>query len=95
VLGQSTEGTITPRPVLDAGRLRIEVAETNLGTIQLPAIDQLLEVQISDRIRSLLDGLPVTVTSVGIDPARGLILTCQVDLERLDEASTPSASASR
>ena len=81
---------------LDAGRLRIEVVETNLGSIVLPAMDQLLETQINDRVRLLLDGIPVTVTGVAIDPARGLVVTCQVDLERLEQTvAPPQAAASR
>jgi hypothetical protein len=96
VLGQPTDGEVTLRPVLEAGRLRFQVADTALGSIELPAIDQVLEAQLNDRIRSLLDGLPVTVTSVGIDPARGLVLTCQVDLDRLEQTMTvPRTSAAR
>lgn len=92
VLGQPTTGTITLRPVLHDRRLRFEVIETNLGTIQLPAIDQVLEAQLDERVGSLLDGLPVTVTSVGIEPSRGLIVTTQVDLERLEADAAPQAT---
>lgn len=94
VLGQPTRGTVTLRPVLDAGRLRFEVVETNLGTIQLPAIEQVLETQVNDRVGSLLDGLPVTVTSVAIQPGRGLVITSQVDLDRLDATATATAPVS-
>lgn len=93
VLGQPSEGTVTLRPVLDAGRLRFQVAETNLGTIELPAIDEVLETQINERVGYLLDGLPVTVTSVAADPAYGLMVTCQVDLDRLQQAATPHQQA--
>ena len=92
VLGQPTEGTITLRPILDAGRLRVRVVDTNLGSIQLPAMDELLETQINERVRSLLDGIPVNVTSVGLDPARGLVLTCQVDLDRLEQPAPTTAA---
>jgi hypothetical protein len=96
VLGAPTQGSVTLRPVLEAGRLRVQVDDTNLGSIQLPAMDQLLETQINARVSSLLDGMPVTVTSVGIDPARGLVLTCQVDLDRLEQAApAPQTSAAR
>lgn len=93
VLGQSTKGTMTLRPRLDAGRLRFEVMETNLGAIELPAIDQLLETQVNARVGSLLDGLPVTVTSAGIDPARGLVVTTHIDLDRLDGTAAAPAAA--
>jgi len=88
VLGQPTQGTVTLRPELVGGRLKMDVAEADLGQIQLPALDQVLETQINERLQSLLDGIPVTVTSVGTDPARGLVLTCQVDLDRLENAAT-------
>lgn len=93
VLGQPTQGTITLRPVLDAGRLKIQVAETNLGSIVLPAMDQLLEQQINARIQPLLEGVPVIVTGVGVDPAHGLVLTCQVDLDRLDAQASAARSS--
>ena len=92
VLGQPTEGTVTLRPVLDAGRLRFEVIETNLGAIELPAIEELLETQVNQRVGSLLDGLPVTITSVGVDPARGLVVATQVDLDRLVVGAAPTAA---
>ncbi|MBZ0230860.1 MAG: hypothetical protein K8M05_00790 [Deltaproteobacteria bacterium] len=84
VLGRPTEGTVTLRPVLRDGGLRFEVVKTNLGAIQMPAMDRVLEAQLDDRVRSLLDGLPVTVTSVRVEPQRGLIVTTQVDLTRLE-----------
>lgn len=83
VLDQPTDGTVTLRPVLDAGKLRIEVVNTNLGAIQLPGLDQVIAQQINDRLRSLLHDLPVTVTGVTVDPVRGLTVTCQVDLQQL------------
>jgi hypothetical protein len=92
VLGQPTQGTVTLRPVLDAGRLRIQVADTNLGSIELPALDELLETQINDRVGALLDGLPVIVTGVGADAAHGLVVTCQVDLDRLPSPQRPRSA---
>ena len=89
VLGQPTRGTVTLQPQLDAGRLRVAVVETNLGSIQLPAMDELVETQINNRVASLLDGLPVTVTGVAIVRGRGLVVTCNVDLERLDQSVAP------
>jgi uncharacterized protein YpmS len=95
VLGAPTEGTITMQPVLRDGRLAIDVMETNLGSIVLPAMDRVLDDQINARVHSLLDGMPVTVTGVSIDPARGLVVTCQVDLDQLERQTartTPTAS---
>ncbi len=85
VLDQPTDGTVTLRPVLDAGRLRIQVINTNLGAIKLPAMDEAIAQQINDRLASLLQDLPVTVTGVTVDPVRGLTVTCQVDLQRLEQ----------
>ncbi len=85
VVGQSTEGLVTLRPTLTAGRLGIAVVETNLGSVPLPAMDQMLETQINARVQSLLAGLPVTLTGVTVERGRGLIVTCQVDLQRLEQ----------
>ncbi|HTL31935.1 MAG TPA: hypothetical protein VL326_02355 [Kofleriaceae bacterium] len=92
VLGAPTEGTVSMRPVLRNGRLAIDVVETNLGAIALPAMDQVLDKQINARVQSLLDGMPVTVTGVGVDPGRGLAVTCQVDLDRLETQTSPQAA---
>ena len=93
VLGAPTEGTMSLRPVLRGGKLAFEVTDTNLGSIALPAMDQVLETQINARVQPLFDGMPVTVTGVGIEPGRGLVLTCQVDLERLEQAPAVAAPA--
>ena len=95
VLGQPSEGTLTLRPVLQAGRLRIEASDMNLGSINLPAMDQMLEQQINNRLSSLLDGMPVTMTSVGVDPAHGLVVTCQVDLDKLEQVTAPQQTSAR
>lgn len=87
VLGAPTEGTVTLRPVLRAGRLAIDVVETNLGSIALPAMDDVLARQINARLQPLFDGLPVTVSGVGVEAGRGLVLTCQVDLQQLGTAT--------
>jgi hypothetical protein len=94
VLGAPTEGTVSMRPVLRGGKLAIDVVETNLGSIALPALDQVLDQQINARLKSLLDGMPVTVTGVGIEPGRGLQVIGQVDLEQL-ERSPASPQAAR
>ena len=86
VAGQGTEGTVTLRPTLTGGRLGIAVVETNLGSVPLPALDQMLETQVNARVQSLLAGLPVTITGVTVERGRGLIVTCQVDLQRLPKA---------
>ena len=93
VLGAPTEGTVSLRPALRSGRLALDVVETNLGSIALPAMDQVLDKQINARVQSLLDGVPVTVTGFGVEPGRGLSVTGQVDLERLEQQA-PQAQAS-
>jgi uncharacterized protein YpmS len=92
VLGAPTEGTVSMRPMLRNGRLALDVVETNLGSIALPAMDEVLDKQINARMQSLLDGMPVTVTGIGVEPGRGLAVTCQVDLERLEQTQAPAAS---
>ncbi len=91
VVGQSTEGTITLRPKLTGDHLAIEVVETNLGSVPLPAMDQMLETQINARVQSLLAGLPVTITGVTVEKGRGLIVTCQVDLAQLEQQAKARA----
>jgi len=56
-------------------------------------MDQLLEQQINARLQPLLEGVPVIVTGVGVDPARGLVVTCQVDLDRLDAQASAARSS--
>ena len=90
VLGKPASGTAVLRPLLRDGRLEIEVVETNLGSMPLAPIEQLLEDQINQRIASLLEGMPVTVTGVRVDRMRGLILTCDV---ALDEVAGPPPSS--
>jgi hypothetical protein len=87
MLGQRTSGTAVLRPTLADGALRIEVVETNLGLLPVPALDRVLEEQINARLRSLLDGMPVTFTGVRIESARGLTVTARVDLDRVHSAS--------
>ena len=88
VLDQTTDGTVTLRPQLaGGGKLRIEVVNTNLGTIQLPGLDETIAQQINERLHSLLRDLPVVVTGVSVDPVRGLTVTCQVDLQQLESAT--------
>lgn len=93
LLGQRTEGTVTLRPVLEAGRLRITVIATDLGSVPLPAMDQMLERQIDARVQSLLAGLPVTITGVTVERGRGLVVTCEVDLHRLEQQAKSRAAA--
>ncbi len=83
VLGQRANGTALLRPKVDGGRLRIEVVETNLGTLQLPPLEGILEKQINARIASLLAGMPVTFTGARVERTRGLTLTCRVDVASL------------
>jgi len=84
VLGKRASGTATLRPKLDAGRLRIDVVETNLGTLPMPPLEQVLENQINSRIASLLAGMPVTFTGARVDRTAGLTVTCRVDLKQLE-----------
>lgn len=92
VLDQTTNGTVTLRPELAAGgKLRIDVVNTNLGTIQLPGLDEAIAQQINERLHALLQGLPVVVTGVSVDPVRGLTVTGQVDLQQLESSSALSA----
>lgn len=92
VLGQTTEGTVTLRPIIAGGRLRVAVIATDLGSVPLPAMDRLLEAQIDARVQSLLAGLPVTVTGVRVERGRGLVVTCEVDLKRLEQRARAPGS---
>lgn len=92
VLGQRASGTATLRPTVKDGKLRVDVVDTNLGALQLPPLEGLLEKQINSRIASLLAGMPVTFTGARIDSAtglagagrtRGLTVTCRVDVDSL------------
>ncbi|HLL24945.1 MAG TPA: hypothetical protein VK427_22580, partial [Kofleriaceae bacterium] len=83
VLGRPTGGRAVLRPELRDGRLHIEVTDSNLGTLPLGPLDRVLEEQINARLGALLAGMPVTFTGVTVDPARGLTLTCDVDLNRV------------
>ncbi|MEO6772078.1 MAG: hypothetical protein ABI467_03540 [Kofleriaceae bacterium] len=84
VLGHTTDATATLRPVLRDGQLRIDVVKTSVGTMPIPALDQVLEQQINARVQSLLAALPATITGVEIDHVRGLTITCSVDLDKLE-----------
>lgn len=84
VLGQPTEGTAVLRPVLRQERLRMDVVETNLGALPMPAMEQVLERAIDARMQSLLAGVPVAVTGVTVDRAHGLTVTCRVNVDRLE-----------
>ena len=86
VLGKATDGRAVLHPVLRNGHLAIDVAETNLGTLELPALEQVLDKQINARINSLLAGMPVTVTGVKVEREHGLTIVCQVDLDKLNTA---------
>jgi hypothetical protein len=84
VLGQATDAMATLRPVLRDGQLRIDVVKTSVGTMPIPALEQVLEKQINARVQSLLAAMPATITGVAMDHARGLTITCDVDLDKLD-----------
>lgn len=80
VLGRAARGEAVLRPVLRDGRMRVDVVATSLGALPVPAMDKRLEDQINERIRALLADMPVTLTGASIDPARGLVVTCRLDL---------------
>lgn len=94
VLGKPTESTATMRPVLRDGRLVIDVVETNLGDLSIPALEGVLDQQINARLASLLQGMPVTFTGVKVTRAGGLVVTCQVDLAQLERVAA-QATATR
>jgi hypothetical protein len=84
VLGQATDATATLRPMVRDGQLHIDVVKTSVGTMPVPALDQVLEKQINSRVQTLLASMPATITGVEIDHAHGLTITCDVDLDKLD-----------
>jgi len=83
VLGKQTASTATLRPVLVNGALKIEVVDTAVGEVAIPGMEQILEQQINVRLHSLLDGMPVTITGVKLVNGVGLVVTCEVDLDRI------------
>jgi hypothetical protein len=87
VMGRNARGETVLKPVLRDGRLRVEVVETNLGAIPLPAMERVIEDRINTRLRALLAGIPVTFTGVTVDHARGLVVACRVDPRVLDDAA--------
>jgi hypothetical protein len=93
VLGRITRGSAVLRPVLREGRLRVDVVETNLGALPLPALERLIEEQVNARIRSLLSGMPITFTGASVDRERGLVVTCRIDLGESDRSSARHSSA--
>ena len=88
VLGKPTESTAIMRPVLRGGRLAIDVVETQLGDLPIPALEGVLDEQINARLASLMQGMPVTFTGVNVTQAAGLVITCQVDLAQLERVAT-------
>lgn len=84
VLGQVTDANATLRPVVRDGQLHIDVVKTDVGTMPVPGVAQMLEKQINARVQTLLASLPATITGVEIDHAHGLTITCDVDLDKLD-----------
>lgn len=85
VLGRRARGTALLRPTVVNGKLKIAIASTSLGALQIPALESVIEKQLDARIGSLaptLAGLQVTVTGARVDRT-GLTLTCRVDLAAL------------
>lgn len=83
VLGQQARGTARLRPMLEHGELRLGVIDSTLGGLPLAPMDDAIEQQLNARLHSLFEGVPVTVTGLRLDRARGLILTCEIDLAQL------------
>lgn len=87
VLGRRGSGTALLRPTIEHGKLRVAIARTSLGTLELP-VASLLEKQLNSRIGAIsptLSGLPLTFTGVRIDK-QGLTVTGRVDLAALKAA---------
>jgi uncharacterized protein YpmS len=84
VLGRKASGTAILRPVIEGGKLRIQIASTNLGSLNLPPLEAMLEKQMNARINSLLSSMPVTFTGARVDAQRGLTVTCRVDVASLE-----------
>jgi hypothetical protein len=92
VMGRSARGETVLKPVLRDGRLRVDVVETNLGAMPLPAMERVIEDRINARLRSLMSGIPVTFTGATVDPARGLVVSCTVDPRVLDDTGRTARS---
>ena len=91
VLGRPTAASATLRPVVRAGELHVDVVQTELADLPVP-MEQALEQQMNQRIRSLLVDLPVTITGVSVVPHRGVIVTCEVDVSALRPATVGAAT---
>jgi hypothetical protein len=93
VLGQPTDATATLRPMVRDGQLHIDVVKTSVGTMPVPALDQVIEKQINARVQTLLAAMPATITGVEIDHAHGLTITAAVDLDKLDRHTGSGVAA--
>lgn len=83
VLGGRTDGTVVLHPTIVSGKLHVEVVKASLGSMPLPALEQLVEDQIDKRVGALIAGLPITLTGVRVEHSRGLIVECRVDFDHL------------
>ena len=79
LLGQPSHASAVLRPVLEGGQLRVDVVESSVGAMPVPMLEHVLEQQLDSRVRSLMDGVPITLTGVHVDPAHGVTLTADVD----------------
>lgn len=86
VVGKTARGSISMRAILEKGQLKFDVTSTGLGGMPLPKIGQTIEQQVDARIRALMKGLPIVVTGAKVDKKRGLVITGDVDLGRLEAA---------
>ena len=86
VMGKRTRGTIVLRPLLERGQLRFDVASTGVGGMPVPKVGEQIERHIDAHVRALLKGMPIVVTGAKVDPKRGLVVTGNVDLARLEDA---------
>jgi len=93
LLGQTSHASVELRPVLRAGQLRVDVAQPSVGAlpVPVPALEQILERELDTRIHAMLDGMPVTLSGVQVDPVRGVTVTGEVDPAALDQAVSAAA----
>lgn len=86
VVGKRTRATIVMRPRLERGQLLFDVASTGIGGMPIPKVGQVIEQHVDRHIRALMKGMPIVVTGAKVDRKRGLVVTGDVDLARLEAA---------
>jgi hypothetical protein len=84
VLGKRVPASATLHLQVSGGKLVVDVAQTEFGALPVP-LEQALATQINDRIAGLIAQLPATITGARVEPGRGLTVTAQVDVDRINE----------